>query len=170
MIASGDPTVIPGVLSWQIVLPPHQRWQTEIVEIAGSTRRLEAWRDTATDVTAGDPVLAQVLRRTESDLGALLIRDENAGAGPFVAAGAPWFMMLFGRDSHLLTAWMALPLDVGLSIGTLQRLARLQCRRIDPMTEEQPGRILHELRGGSGSGAPSVASPATARSTPRRSL
>ncbi|MCV7154584.1 hypothetical protein H7I57_26035 [Mycobacterium pyrenivorans] len=102
-------------------------------------------------MTAGDPVLAQVLRRTESDLGALLIRDENAGAGPFVAAGAPWFMTLFGRDS-LLTAWMALPLDVGLSIGTLQRLARLQGRLIDPMTEEQPGRILHELRRGSGSG------------------
>ena len=102
-------------------------------------------------MTAGDPVLAQVLRRTESELGALLIRDENAGAGPFVAAGAPWFMTLFGRDS-LLTAWMALPLDVGLSIGTLQRLARLQGRPIDPMTEEQPGRILHELRRGSGSG------------------
>jgi glycogen debranching enzyme len=163
--ASGDPTVIPGVLSWQIVLPAHQRWQTEIIaqptpaheslparrggtiETAGPTRRLQAWRDTATDLTADDPLLAQVLRRTESDLGALLIRDENGGARPFVAAGAPWFMTLFGRDS-LLTAWMALPLDVGLSIGTLQRLARLQGQRIDPMTEEQPGRILHELRRG----------------------
>ena len=102
-------------------------------------------------MTADDPLLAQVLRRTESDLAALLIRDEDAGARPFVAAGAPWFMTLFGRDS-LLTAWMALPLDVGLSIGTLQRLARLQGRRIDPMTEEQPGRILHELRRGPGSG------------------
>ena len=169
VIASGDPTVIPGVFSWQIVLPAHQRWQTEIiaqptpaheprparrrvtVETGGPTRRLQAWRDTATDVTADDPLLAQVLRRTESDLGALLIRDEDAGARPFVAAGAPWFMTLFGRDS-LLTAWMALPLDVGLSIGTLQRLARLQGRRIDPMTEEQPGRILHELRRGPGSG------------------
>ena len=169
VIASGDPTVIPGVFSWQIVLPAHQRWQTEIiaqptpaheprparrrvtVETGGPTRRLQAWRDTATDVTADDPLLAQVLRRTESDLGALLIRDEDAGARPFVAAGAPWFMTLFGRDS-LLTAWMALPLDVGLSVGTLQRLARLQGRRIDPMTEEQPGRILHELRRGPGSG------------------
>lgn len=43
----------------------------------------------------------------------------------FVAAGAPWFMTLFGRDS-LLTAWMALPLHVGLPIGTLQQLAAAQ--------------------------------------------
>ena len=70
-------------------------------------------------------MLAQVLRRTESDLGALLIRTKTPARKPFVAAGAPWFMTLFGRDS-LLTAWMALPLDVGLSIGTLQQLA--SCR------------------------------------------
>ncbi len=68
---------------------------------------------------------------------------------PFVAAGAPWFMTLFGRDS-LLTAWMALPLDVGVSVGTLQQLAEAQGRRVDPITEEQPGRILHEIRGGPG--------------------
>ncbi|WP_272896429.1 amylo-alpha-1,6-glucosidase, partial [Mycobacterium avium] len=66
---------------------------------------------------------------------------------PYVAAGAPWFMTLFGRDS-LLTAWMALPLDVGLSIGTLQRLAALQGRRVDALTEEEPGRIMHEIRRG----------------------
>ncbi|EUA30186.1 putative amylo-alpha-1,6-glucosidase domain protein [Mycobacterium xenopi 4042] len=56
-------------------------------------------------------------------------------------------MTLFGRDS-LLTAWMALPLDVDLSLGTLRRLARAQGRREDPVTEEQPGRILHEVRRG----------------------
>jgi glycogen debranching enzyme len=170
VVASGDPTVIPGVLSWQIVLPAHQRWQAEIVAQATPAHRpvptrrdhiktlapdriIKAWRDSATDLSAEDEVLAQVLRRTESDLGALLIRDENTDARPFVAAGAPWFMRLFGRDS-LLTAWMALPLDVGLAVGTLQRLARLQGRRVDPTTEEQPGRILHELRGGPTSADP----------------
>lgn len=56
-------------------------------------------------------------------------------------------MTLFGRDS-LLTAWMSLPLDVGLSVGTLQRLADAQGRRVDPLTEEQPGRIMHEIRRG----------------------
>ncbi|MDI3315292.1 MAG: glycogen debranching N-terminal domain-containing protein [Mycobacterium sp.] len=166
--ASAQPSVTPGVLSWQIVLPAHQRWQAEIVAQPAPAHRpvptrrdhikshgagwpIEAWRATATRLTAEDEALARVLRRTESDLGALLMRGGSDDTRPFVAAGAPWFMTLFGRDS-LLTAWMALPLDVGLSIGTLQRLARLQGRRVDPMTEEQPGRIMHELRHGPGGG------------------
>src|SRR3712207_7335876 len=72
------------------------------------------------------------------------MHDPGSGRS-YVAAGAPWFMTLFGRDS-LLTAWMALPLDVGLALGTLQILAELQGKRFDPITEEEPGRILHELR------------------------
>ena len=75
--------------------------------------------------------MTQILRRTESDLGSLLIHDDTDDGPPFVAAGAPWFMTLFGRDS-LLTAWMALPLDVGVSVGTLQQLAEAQGRRVDP--------------------------------------
>jgi glycogen debranching enzyme len=88
-----------------------------------------------------------VLRQAESDLGALLMHDETGRGRPFVAAGAPWFMTLFGRDS-LLTAWMALPLNVGLAVGTLQHLAAAQGRRVDPITEEEPGRIMHEIRRG----------------------
>src|SRR5690606_14671803 len=49
------------------------------------------------------------------------------------------------RDS-LLTAWMALPLDAGLAMGTLEILATTQGQRVNPCTEEEPGRILHELR------------------------
>ena len=67
------------------------------------------------------------------------------------AAGAPWFMTLFGRDS-LLTAWMALPADPSLASGVLQSLARLQGRDIVPSTEEQPGRIMHETRFGAATG------------------
>src|SRR5690606_5501015 len=67
-----------------------------------------------------------------------------------VAAGAPWYMTLFGRDS-LLTAWMALPIDVDLSIGTLKQLAELQGRQINPITEVEPGRIMHEIRRGTAS-------------------
>ena len=69
-----------------------------------------------------------------------------------VAAGAPWFMTLFGRDS-LLTAWMTLPFDGSLAGGVLASLAELQGREDDPASEEQPGRILHELRRHGGSGA-----------------
>ncbi|HLU54964.1 MAG TPA: glycogen debranching N-terminal domain-containing protein [Pseudonocardia sp.] len=163
--ASGSPVVVPGALSWRVVVPAGGRWSTEIMvqptlagrmvepqfrrgEVAASTgpaRKIEAWRSASTSVEVDDPALTAVLKRTESDLGALQIHDPARGGRPFVAAGAPWFMTLFGRDS-LLTAWMALPLDVGLALGTLQTLAELQGREVDPFTEEEPGRILHELR------------------------
>lgn len=165
--ASGEPTVMPGSFTWRVVLPPHQRWQVEIDvqptwaspransrirvgEHAAShtpAQKMKEWRDTTTTVETDHLGLAEVLQRSESDLGALLIHDDSGEGEPFVAAGAPWYMTLFGRDS-LLTAWMALPLDCGLSVGTLRQLAQLQGRCVDPITEEQPGRILHEIRRG----------------------
>ncbi|GAB0106991.1 glycogen debranching N-terminal domain-containing protein [Nocardia sp. JMUB6875] len=169
--SSETPLVLPGSLSWRAVVPAGGKWQTEIVaqptmgnqpihsplrpgehyESSAPSRKLAAWRDTATKITSADPQLAWVLERTESDLGALRIHDDARGGRPFVAAGAPWFMTLFGRDS-LLTAWMALPLDVGLAVGTMQQLAEMQGQREDPMTEEEPGRIMHEMRRGPASG------------------
>lgn len=98
-------------------------------------------------VRCRDAGFAGVLRRTEADLGALRIAEQSAPDHMAVAAGAPWFMTLFGRDS-LLTAWMALPLDPTLALGTLQTLAGRQGVRVVDRTEEEPGRILHEVRVG----------------------
>lgn len=165
------PHILPGSLTWRVVVPAGGRWQTEILaqptmsnqrvrlplrpgehyEASEPGRKIEAWRDTATKLTAGDPLLTSVLQRTESDLGALRIHDEAREGRTFVAAGAPWFMTLFGRDS-LLTAWMALPLDVGLALGTMQQLAEMQGQQVDPLTEEEPGRIMHEIRRGPSGG------------------
>ncbi|MGY1719120.1 glycogen debranching N-terminal domain-containing protein [Blastococcus sp. SYSU DS0552] len=162
--ATGDAVVTPAALTWRVVVPPRGSWSTEIsvqpvmqgrvvpprvdrgqgMETSRPAHQLREWRRASTTVTAGHPVLAEVLRRTEADLGVLQIRDQ-LGDRPVVAAGAPWFMTLFGRDS-LLTAYMALPLETSLAIGTLETLARLQGRRVDPLNEEEPGRILHELR------------------------
>jgi glycogen debranching enzyme len=108
-------------------------------------RRVREWRAANTTIEATDPRLRSWLRRTEDDLGALRLDG-------FVAAGAPWYMTLFGRDS-LLTAWMALPLDPTLALGTLRTLAASQGKATDPFTEEQPGRIVHELRRGPDSAA-----------------
>ena len=93
------------------------------------------------------PGLQGVLRRSQEDLGALRIFDDEDPTLAAVAAGAPWFMALFGRDS-LLSAYMALPLDPSLALGTLKTLARHQGSRSDPRTEEEPGRIVHEVRHG----------------------
>lgn len=151
--ATGEPAVTPGVLSWQVTVPARGRWSTEITVRATGTpatgsdpaRRLREWQAANTTVTA-DHALAEVLRRTESDLGALRIDGQH----PYIAAGAPWFMTLFGRDS-MLTAWMTLPLDPSLALSTLQALAEVQGRAVNPLTEEEPGRIMHELRRGPGS-------------------
>ncbi|MBF6144832.1 amylo-alpha-1,6-glucosidase [Nocardia sp. 852002-20019_SCH5090214] len=164
------PTVLPGSLTWRIVVPATGRWQTEILAqptVANQRvhvalrpgehyrssepgRKMAAWRDTATKLTTGDPQLTAILQRTESDLGALQIREERRHR-TFVAAGAPWFMTLFGRDS-LLTAWMALPLDSSLALGTMQQLAEMQGQQVDALTEEEPGRIMHEIRRGPAGG------------------
>lgn len=166
--ATGDPVMLPGTVNWQVVVPAHGRWHTEVLaqpvlshrrvqmafgdEEDSPISRLKAWRATATDLTATDPGLSDVLQRTESDLGALRIDGRDADSPAYVAAGAPWFMTLFGRDS-LLTSWMALPLDSALAVGTLRRLANLQGTKVEPITEEEPGRIMHEMRHGPASGA-----------------
>ena len=90
------------------------------------------------------------MARSAEDLGALRIFDPDYPERTVVAAGAPWFMTLFGRDS-LITAWMALLVDPELALGTLQTLARFQGREVRPYNEEEPGRILHEMRFGEAS-------------------
>lgn len=90
----------------------------------------------------GDAALDRWVVRAGDDLRALLL---DAGQGPFAAAGAPWFMTLFGRDS-LITARLLLPLSPELAEGTLRTLVARQGVASDPATAEQPGKILHELR------------------------
>ena len=85
--------------------------------------------------------------RARDDLGALRIFDPDHPELPVIAAGAPWFMALFGRDS-LITAWMSLLADPNLALGVLETLARFQGTDVNPATEEEPGRILHEMRFG----------------------
>ncbi len=168
--ATAEPLITAEALLWRIVIPARGRWATEVTaepsagpptgrpghhsrgELApGDQRRAEeAARKVHPDLTvirSEHPLLDRVLSYVGRDLGALRIRGTGHGKGPFYAAGAPWFMTLFGRDS-LISASMALPLDPSVALGTLQALAVCQGRESDPVTEEQPGRILHELRRG----------------------
>src|SRR5438132_1488009 len=91
--------------------------------------------------------LRAIVTRSAEDLGALRIFDPDYPERAVVAAGAPWFMTLFGRDS-LITAWMALLVDPDLALGVLQTLARFQGDKVDPRYDEEPGKILHEMRFG----------------------
>ncbi|HET9657026.1 MAG TPA: glycogen debranching N-terminal domain-containing protein [Kineosporiaceae bacterium] len=160
-----EASVVSGGLAFTAVIPAQGTWTTT-VEVLPSTDgqehassfpldmpvtdtnpviRMASWRAASPRVTTDSTALRAALHRSVVDLGALRIADPERPGADVVAAGAPWFMALFGRDS-LLTGWMALPFDPGLAAGTLHTLAAHQGRRADPMSEEEPGRILHEVR------------------------
>ncbi len=119
----------------------------EPVDLAAPSERLAQWRRLVPQVETDHPGLKGVIDRSNEDLGALRIFDPEFPERVVVAAGAPWFMTVFGRDS-LLTAWMALLVDPDLARGVLQTLARFQGTDVNPRHEEEPGRILHEMRFG----------------------
>ena len=117
------------------------------VERAMPTARLEAWRRNLPKLTTEHDSFAALLDRSSEDLATLRLFDADHPDRAVVAAGAPWFMTLFGRDS-LLTSWMTMMIDSDLALGTLQTLERYQGTDVNPITEEEPGRILHEMRFG----------------------
>ena len=108
-------------------------------------RRRQEWVAKIPVLQMGNRSIERTLRRSYDDLGALRIEDPDHPERVVVAAGAPWFMTLFGRDS-LWASDMALPVDPSLALGTLQTLADRQGSVVDPMSEEEPGKILHEVR------------------------
>ncbi|RIX28827.1 glycogen debranching N-terminal domain-containing protein [Amnibacterium setariae] len=95
----------------------------------------------------GDPTLDEWTERALGDLEALELVLPGGEGDVFLAAGAPWFLTLFGRDS-IWAARMLLPLDTELARGTLRVLARTQGTTTDEATGERPGGIVHELRRG----------------------
>jgi glycogen debranching enzyme len=162
-----NPAVDGNVLTWRLTVGAHSERtvSVEAVPVADGVamklrhprgaavnrtrpaKRLRKWRQRGPQVRTDDKNLAEVLARSVEDLGALRITDPEHPSWPVVAAGAPWFMALFGRDS-LLTAWMLLPWDPGLALGTLRTLAAWQGTELEQASEEEPGKILHEVRFG----------------------
>ncbi len=108
-------------------------------------QRLSNWQSSVARFASSDPRLERAAAQALTDLGVLRIFDPDHAERVVVAAGAPWFMALFGRDS-ILTAWMAMVADHDLARGVLEALADTQGVRSVHATEEQPGRILHEVR------------------------
>ena len=158
-------SVEPGQAHWSVELPPGGEWELCVevtgevagvpiegrhrcdgsIEDAPPTQRLRAWRAAVPLIDTDNSALAEALGRTSEDLGALRLVDPEHPDDVVVAAGAPWFMTLFGRDS-ILTSYMALIVDPDIALGRLRTLARLQGEVVDSATEEEPGRILHEIR------------------------
>src|SRR5438445_1770696 len=156
-----------NLATFEVIVPAQETWTTcmqvapiidadeveprhlcgQSVERATPRERLAKWRSQVPAVDTDYSHLRAIVTRSAEDLGALRIFDPDYPERAVVAAGAPWFMTLFGRDS-LITSWMALLVDPDLALGVLQTLARFQGDKVDPRYDEEPGKILHEMRFG----------------------
>ena len=108
---------------------------------------LEKWVAEAPQLQSDHDELRRTYRRSLVDLAALRFSPPVAGGKSLPAAGLPWFMTMFGRDS-IFTSLQALPFTPELAATTLQVLGDWQGSRVDDFRDEDPGRILHEMRYG----------------------
>jgi glycogen debranching enzyme len=106
--------------------------------------RFSQWEHSSTRFHSNNSIFDTVLATAIGDYHALQIRDLDKKV---LGAGIPWFATLFGRDS-ILAAYQALALNPTLALDTLRVLARHQGRQQNDWQDEDPGKILHELRQG----------------------
>jgi glycogen debranching enzyme len=115
--------------------------------LTSKSAELKTWLDDAPVIQTDDPALLRTYHTSLSDLGALRMHPDLAHGATLPAAGLPWFMALFGRDS-LIASLQALPYLPALAATTLRVLAARQADVFDDFHEQEPGKILHELRFG----------------------
>ncbi|HKD69718.1 MAG TPA: glycogen debranching N-terminal domain-containing protein [Candidatus Binataceae bacterium] len=131
--------------SWEAVSAAPPRRNILDIDGALNQRRTEladrraAWAR----ITTSSAPLNALIERSIADLTTIVSLGQNGGT--FFMAGIPWFATLFGRDS-ILTALSVLPFNPEIASGTLQMLAALQGTRVDDTRDEQPGKIIHEMR------------------------
>ncbi len=148
-------------ISWSFTLGPRDR-QTLLLAVAPERaegfpatvafrealsevkRSYDQWKQEATAVRTDNPLVNRTLERSRLDLRALMI---DLGHGPFPVAGIPWFAVPFGRDS-LITALQTLMVNPAVAVGTLRTLAALQGQEVNQARQEEPGKIVHEVRSG----------------------
>jgi len=157
-------------ITFKLRIEPHGEWKTSLDVVtaqvvsgvthnrtkhAKNGRRgassmmtnLERWLAAAPRVECDWDSLKSTYRRSLVDLAALRFSPPVGGGRSLPAAGLPWFMTMFGRDS-IFTSLQALPFTPELARTTLEVLGDWQGSRVDDFRDEDPGRILHELRYG----------------------
>jgi glycogen debranching enzyme len=166
-----------GGLLFRIELAPRQCWHTCLKwrpvldsvpgsaprrchDLVGGAREHETkqnWIDRAATITTSSPSVTQTVRQAVDDLAGLRMHRHDAVAAPgedrhstdlwVPAAGVPWFVSLFGRDS-LIVSLQTLALSPRFAVGSLNALAALQADGYDDARDMQPGKISHEIRHG----------------------
>lgn len=148
----------PRGLNHQLRLAPGQEFtlQIDVVPDSGGTAvEFETGLQHVRDVSSGwvaqcmsvrtdNPAVNELLERAIADIGMLCNRYDT---GIYPTAGLPWYAVPFGRDS-LISSILLLHVNPELARGVLRYLGKHQGRRIDQDNEEQPGKILHEVRSG----------------------
>ncbi|MET7968989.1 glycogen debranching N-terminal domain-containing protein [Micromonospora sp. NPDC005305] len=155
-------------LVWELELHQREEWFVDLdVPLPPGLGVVESVRGDIADVVHGrvpDPfrhwmaerallhsdsqALERTMHRTGQDIASLRLELEVKGQRILLpGAGLPWFLSVFGRDT-LLTAYHTLVAGPSMARGALLALARLQGDRCDDFTDEEPGKILHEVRSG----------------------
>jgi glycogen debranching enzyme len=152
-------------MTWAVELGSRERWELVVEVILGTAAAsgrngrpsfgeelahvrdsLAAWHLRVPQVNASWDTLSLAFRRSVSDLAALRMRADG-DVGKLPAAGMPWFMTVFGRDT-IITCLQTLMFGPELARTALRALAALQSRVDDPSIDAEPGKIVHEVRRG----------------------
>ncbi len=149
-------------LTYAVHLEPGEQWSTGLEVSASIPNRfgqelapresdlranLDQWLAQAPRLECDDEEIRRTYRRSLVDLAALRFSPAIAGQHSLPAAGLPWFMTMFGRDS-ILTSLQALPFAPELARTTIRVLGTWQGSQSDDFRDEDPGKIVHEMRYG----------------------
>ncbi len=133
------------VLQWRVVPHGVTPEPCDFNQRREPLRRIyEAWREGCTRFDTDVEEFNVTLDQATGDLRALYIEADGERV---ISAGIPWYSTVFGRDA-IITSLQTLSLNPNIAIDTLRYLARHQGQTVNEYTEEQPGKILHELRRG----------------------
>jgi len=129
---------------------PHLAASCPLDEEAGDEHQQQAlsWQRSVSRIEPADIRLQFAYERAIEDLSALRLHEQDSSSQHWMpAAGLPWFMALFGRDS-VIASMQAMIAQPQVAVGTLENLARWQSDVDDPVRDAEPGKIPHELRVG----------------------
>ena len=157
-----------STVQYRLRLEPRERWELQVgvfpsldeeelaprlaarrfgEELGHVRDSLAAWQLRVPHIRASWEELSHSFTQSVADLAALRIRSGDSAIGKLPAAGMPWFMTVFGRDT-LITCLQTLLFGPELAHTALSVLAELQAREDDPTIDAEPGKIVHEVRRG----------------------